>query len=217
MKLSPKCMIIGCGAHASAVISFIESSKEKYEIIGLVDTAQHYDDNEEVSGYKVLTTLNLLLESPSSYTDMNFFIAIGDNKYREVVFEMLMLKKFNLPNVISKTAFIDRNATMGCGNVIAHGAIINSHVTLGNNNIINTGSIIEHDGIIGNHVHIAPGAVICGNVTISNNVFIGAGVTVIPSVFIAHHTNIGAGAVLTSNINNPNLTFVGVPAKELSK
>jgi sugar O-acyltransferase (sialic acid O-acetyltransferase NeuD family) len=213
IKLSKHCIVIGCGSHASAVISIIESSVEDYEIIGLVDTADSYDPSEEKSGYKVILSLHELLSFPDKYTHLHCVLAVGDNIERENVFDKLLKKNYKLPNIISRSAFVDRTVEMGEGNIVAHNSVINALAKLGSNNIINTCAIIEHHCSIKNHIHIAPRALLCGGVKISDSVLIGAGATIIPHVSVEENSIVGAGALLTTSIIEKRSTYLGVPAK----
>lgn len=212
-KLSNSCVIIGCGAHAHAVVSIIESSFESYQIKGLIDIQEKFDPNEEKSGYKVITNINEFLDNYHKYLSYNCFIAIGDNGYRKEVFDKLKNKGFKLPNLISKTAFIDRTVIMGEANVIAHNVVINAQSKIGNNNLINTSSVIEHDCKLGNHNHVAPRAVLCGSVNMSDLVFLGAGSTILPKLTVSTGTLIGAASLLNECVCSEYLTYVGIPAK----
>jgi len=211
--LSKKCIVIGCGSHASSIISIVESSVDHYEIVGLVDVAEHYDTSEEKSGYNIILSLCELLNYSEKYLDLNCIIAIGDNIKRQVVFDQLISRKFKLPNIISSRAFVDRTVVMGYGNVISHGSVVNAQVKLGDNNLINTCVVVEHHCCIKNHTHIAPKALLCGRVNLNNLVFVGAGAIIIPNLCVDEEVVIGAGAVLTVNITEKKSTFIGVPAK----
>ncbi|MFT5453316.1 MAG: sugar O-acyltransferase (sialic acid O-acetyltransferase NeuD family) [Enterobacterales bacterium] len=208
-----QCIVIGCGSHASAIISIIESSIEGYEIIGLADIADNYDPSEKKSGYKVILSLQELLNLSDKYTHLYCVLAIGDNAERKIIFDKLLSKNFKFPNIISHRAFVDRTVTMGDGNVIAHNSVINAKAKLGVNNLINTGAIIEHHCCIKSHAHIAPRALLCGGVKISDSVFIGAGATIFPHVFVEESSIVGAGALLITNILEKKSTFLGMPAK----
>lgn len=208
-----QCIVIGCGAHASAVISIIESSVEEYEIIGLADTADSYDPSEKKSGYKVILSLKELLEFPDKYNHLYCTLAIGNNIERKMIFDKLQNEKYMFPNIISDRAFVDRTAMMGSGNIVSHNSVINAQAKLGVNNLINTGAIIEHHCCIKSHTHIAPGAILCGGVEISDSAFIGAGATIIPHVSVGQNVTVGAGALLITNTTEKQLTYLGVPAK----
>ena len=208
-----ECVIVGCGSHATSVISMIESATVNYSIIGLVDTAKTHNEAEEKSGYKVFTTLECLLVNSEDYLHLECVVAIGNNKLRAEVFGKLKDKNFSLPSIISKHAFVDRTVVMGAGNVISHGVVINAKSTLGNNNIINSSSVIEHDCSLNDHNHIAPKAALCGGVKVSDQVMVGASTTVLPNVKIASGTTLGAGSVVTKTIHDIGKTYLGVPAR----
>nr|WP_275658397.1 acetyltransferase [Vibrio sp. Isolate25] len=210
-------MIVGCGSHAHAVISAIESSTESYEILGLVDIEDNYDPAEEKSDYKVLHCLKDLLTFPKKYNHLLCVIAVGDNSSRKRVYDLLKIHGFSFPNIVSKSAFVDRTAILGEGNIVSHNAVINAQSKLGNNNLVNTGSIIEHDCILGDHNHLGPRVVICGRVIISDLAFLGAGSTVLPNLSIADGIVLGAGSLLNFSALDSGSRIVGVPAKVKNK
>lgn len=215
--MTKQCVIIGCGSHASSVISIVESSTDNYEIIGLVDTAEIFDPNEKKSGYNVLFNLTEMLDFSDRYMDLFCVIAIGDNNKRKLVFDLLMRNNFRVPTIISSNSFVDRTVDLGKGNIISHAVVINSNAKLGCNNLINTGVLIEHDCVVSNHTHIGPRAVLCGGVSISDSTFVGAGSVIVPNVFVAEDSTISAGAVLITDIRDKASTFIGVPAKAKRK
>lgn len=217
IKLLKQCVVIGCGSHASSVISIIESCAENYEILGVVDTAADFDPNEKKSGYNVIFNIDELLSFPDKYAYLDCVLAIGDNQERKKIFDLLIKSNFKLPNIISSNSFIDRTVIMGNGNVIAHTAVINAQTILGNNNLINTGSLIEHDCKIKDHTHIGPRSILCGSVQISDFAFTGAGTTIVPDVFVAEATIIAAGAVLISDVTEKSATYIGVPARNKNR
>lgn len=211
--MTNECVVIGCGAHASSVISIIESSTCNYNVVGLVDLAEGYDSTEDKSGYKVILSLGELLSNYDKYSNLHCVLAIGDNIKRAAVFKQLINNNFKVPNIIANSAFVDRTVHMGIGNIIAHGSFINAKASLGSNNLINSYAVIEHHCTIKNHTHIAPKALLCGGVDISDFGFIGAGAIVIPNLCVEKKVIVGAGSVLTTNITEEQVTFVGVPAK----
>ena len=211
------CVVIGCGSHASSVISIIESATENYHIHGLINVGESYDPTEEKSGYKVIQSLNVFLKNKHDYPNIYCVLAIGDNKQRTEIFNQLLNNQFELPNIIANTVFIDRTVSMGKANIIAHGAILNAKSSIGNNNLINSGAVIEHHCSLDNHIHIAPKAVLCGGVHIADMVFIGANATIISNVDVSKDSILAAGAVLTKSITEEKLTLIGIPAKGKKK
>lgn len=211
--VSKPCLIIGCGSHCYSVISIIETLPD-YEIVGLLDSLSTFDPIESKSGYLVVNSLAEVLKMSDNFREYHFAIAVGDNESRAKIYSALKEKGLNVPNFISKNAFVDRTASMGDANIIGHNTIVNAMVNLGRNNLINTSSVLEHNAIVGDHNHIAPMSLLCGNVHVSNLCLLGAGSRVLPNVSIADNVIIGAGSVLLSNVDNPNMTLFGNPAKE---
>lgn len=198
-----KIIVFGCGGHARSVIDTLLESVQDTEIY-LVDDNAH--NNESIMGCRVKQSYSLKEED-------SFIIAVGDNKRRKKLYDLLMsIHTGNCISIISRRSHIGMEAEIGVGSFIAPGAHVGPQAKIGDNCIINTGSIIEHETIIGNNVHVAPHTTICGRVTVGANVFCGAGSTIIDAVHITDNVVIGAGAVVVNNIDIPG-TYVGVPAK----
>ncbi|MGR5431131.1 acetyltransferase [Vibrio astriarenae] len=206
------CVVIGCGKHAHAVISIIESSNEKYNIIGLIDTNSVHDLNEHKNGYSVISNFNDFSQC-SNNKNIHCFIAIGDNKLRKEYYEQLKGKGFKLPNLIARTAIVDRTVSMGDANILSHFSLINSNSKVGSNNLINSNAIIEHDCILGSHNHTSVGAILCGSVKLNDLTMVGAGCRILPNLEVSSCVTIGAGAIVTKDIFEEQTTFVGLPAR----
>lgn len=204
-----KSIIIGAGSHSRAVLSIIKQLEE-YEPSCILDIHLSGEDtNETILDIPVKPIDNIKLISNQNTF---IFLAIGDNFEREKWFKELS-KDFNMPNLISPFALIDKSAQLGTANVVCPNAFIGPEAKIGNNNIFNTGSIIEHEVEILNHCHLAPSSTICGRSNISNNCFVGANSTVIDKINVCEHVIIGAGSTVINSIIEKNSTFVGSPAK----
>lgn len=102
--------------------------------------------------------------------------------------------------VISESAIIQPDITLGKGVQVMPGAVIQPGAMIGENVIINTRASIDHDVVIYPHAHIAPGAVLCGGVVVGEQSHIGAGATIIQNVKVGSNVVIGAGAVVTRDV-----------------
>lgn len=106
--------------------------------------------------------------------------------------------------------------------IIEDGACLSPYVTLTSNIRIgrcfhaNLYSYVEHDCVIGDFVTLAPGAKVNGNVTIGDHAYIGSGAIIRQGVTIGAGAIVGMGAVVTRDVP-PGVTFVGNPAKPLTK
>ena len=125
---------------------------------------------------------------------------IKTSKIRQHIFVSLKSLDFELPNVVSPTAYVSKHSTLGKGNAIMHMSMINSGVVVGDDCIINTKSLVEHDCVIADHCHIAVGAVLCGGVEIGEGSFVGAGAIIKQGLHIGKNAIIGCGAIIHTNI-----------------
>ena len=203
--------IIGSGGHSRPVIEVLNEKniKIKKEIF---DLKFKKNKKEKILGSLVVGSFESMFKKKKK----NTFLAIGDNKIRGKIYNILRKKKIKTPNLISITSTISKYYKLGNANFINKKAFIGTEVKIGNNNIINSGSLIEHEVVIGNNNHIAPKSILGGRVKIGNNVLIGIGSKVLPGVKICNNTIVGAGSVVIKNIIKPAI-YAGVPAKLIKK
>lgn len=202
-----KVVIIGAGGHAKVIADIIEKSGD--EIVGFLD------DNKElgttvINNYKIIGDLNNRFTMAVTKKDVEFIIAIGDNKKREEISHSPNLKFYT---AIHPSAQIGLDVEIKEGTVVMANVCINSSAKIGKHCIINTGAIIEHDNIIEDFVHISPNVSLGGTVKVGENTHVGIGTTVKNNIEICNNCTIGAGAVVVKNIMEEG-TYVGVPARE---
>ena len=202
-----KVVIIGAGGHAKVIADIIEKSGD--EIVGFLD------DNKEIgttiiNEYKVIGDLNNRFTMAVTKENLEFIIAIGDNKKREEISHSPNLKFYT---AIHPSAQMGLDVEIQEGTVIMANACINSSAKIGKHCIINTGAIIEHDNIIEDFVHISPNVALGGTVKIGKSTHVGIGSTIKNNITICENCKIGAGAVVVKNIIEAG-TYVGVPAKK---
>ena len=202
-----KVVIIGAGGHAKVIADIIEKSGD--EIVGFLD------DNKElgttvINNYKIIGDLNNRFTMAVTKKDVEFIIAIGDNKKREEISHSPNLKFYT---AIHPSAQIGLDVEIKEGTVVMANVCINSSAKIGKHCIINTGAIIEHDNIIQDFVHISPNVSLGGTVKVGENTHVGIGTTVKNNIEICNNCTRGAGAVVVKNIMEEG-TYVGVPARE---
>lgn len=207
-------IILGTGGHCRVIVSLLAANNVASSI-GIVDLATHVS-NERILNIPVIGSIGFLDEVPDR-SQIDIYLAIGDNKIRRYWYFKVKEMGFTLPNLLSDSAIIDRHAQLGEGNVICSRAYIGPEVVLGNNNLINTGAILEHEVKVGSHCHFAPTSVVAGRTSIGDDTFLGAGSIVIDGIRVASRTTIGAGATVINSIERSGGTFVGTPAKLLSQ
>lgn len=210
-KKNHKLVIIGTGGHSKVCVDICNLNK--INIQGYITEKKVNGSNLEKLDHPIIGKLeNIDKIHKKNY---QYFIAIGDNKIRTKIFNLLK-DSFDLINLIHPKSIISKNSKLGKNIIINAGAIINSNVLIENNCIINTGCIIEHDVQIQKNAHICPGVKIAGSVNIGENVFVGIGSSIINNINIGKNVIVGAGSVVIKNIS-PNINVAGVPAKKLKK
>lgn len=198
-------ILVGYSGHAYVVIDILKKNHRKLEGYCEINNKIH-------NPYKLkyLGNENNLFES--HYQNFEFFVAIGDNKMRNIIFLNLFNKKAKFTSVIHPNATLSSELKFGEMVLIAGGCTINPFSKIGNGVICNTGASIDHECQIGDFSHIGPNAVLCGNVKVGIKTFIGANAVIKEGVSIGDNSVIGAGSVILKNVPNNSLV-VGNPGK----
>ena len=140
----------------------------------------------------------------------NWIIAIGNNKNRKKISELLGNDCYI--TIIHESAIVDKNINPGDGSQILHGSVIQVGTKIGKHCIINTAASVDHDCILGDFSFIGPNATLCGGVEIGEGTFIGAGAVILPYIKIGKNCMIGAGSVITKDLPD-GITAYGNPIK----
>jgi sugar O-acyltransferase (sialic acid O-acetyltransferase NeuD family) len=196
--------IIGAGGHGKVVLDIINKS-EQYQAVAFLDDDSSLH-NETINGLKILG------ESREALDDKAVIIAVGNNKIREKIFNLMKSNDVEIISAVHPDAVINSFVSTGEGIVVAAGAVINPNAVIEDNVIINTGVTVDHDCIIEKHVHLSPGVNLGGNVTVQRGSHIGIGATVLPGIKIGKNSVVGAGAVVTKDVPD-DVTVVGIPAR----
>lgn len=207
-------IIIGArlDGQAGAVMDTLEEIGG-YRLIGFIDNTPALQ-GKSICGVPVIGSTEDLetLEIPECY----LHIAIGDNKSRYKIYQILKKRKFKIVTLVHPYARISKSASIGEGCFVSVNAVIRNGAVVGCASIINTSAIVEHDNIIGNGVHIAPGVHTGGCVHVADYSFIGLGSSILPNIKIGSGVIIGAGSTITKNVSS-NVVMVGYAAKPYIK
>ncbi len=203
--MNKKIVIIGASGHGK-VIADIAGLNGYEEILFLDD-----DTSKRSCGkYPVVGTSKDIRQYKGNY---DFIIAIGNNRIREKISDMLERENIKQTTLIHPSAVIDETVKIKEGTVIMANAVVNAEVQIGRSCIINTASSIDHECILEDYVHVSPGVHVAGTVTIGKSTWIGIGATVINNLSICANCNIRAGAVVVKNVLESG-DYQGVPAKK---
>jgi len=188
--------IYGASGQGRVVIDMIDSTET---ICGV------FDDNpeiKEVLGYPVQNKI------PSCFDfDGPFFIAIGENRIRKKISNVLR-EKATFGTIIHPTAIVSRRSKVDEGTVIMEGAILKVNCKIGRHVIVNTGASVDHDCILDDFVHLAPQATLCGDISVGEGTLIGANALILPRIKIGAWCKIGAGSVVNKDVPD-GATWIG--------
>lgn len=167
--------------------------------------------SNDIISNKLYNTVEESLED-LKLSNIEYFIATGDNKIREKHYNLIKSYTNKEPlNCIHPSSIISAKK-IGYGNLICPNSVIHVDSFIGNCTIINTGSIVEHDCIVDDFAQISPNTTLCGNVKIGKYSFISASSTIIPKITIGENTIVAAGSVVIEDVPS-NVMVAGIPAK----
>lgn len=201
--------ILGVGHNTIVTIDLAEACG--YRIAGLY----HYEKTrvgEYYFGHKIVGTNEDLFEKDLS--DKNFAISVGNNIIRSELFNNLINKGGNIPNLIHPSAVVSKYSKFGRGLQVHALCVIDPDVIIGDDCMISDGSIVNHSVVMNNHCFVACNVVVGAYTKVNDFSFIGSGATLISgkACSIGYNSIIGAGAVVTKPVKD-NIVVVGNPAK----
>lgn len=203
--------IFGSSGHAKVIIDIAEQTGQ-FSVIGLLDSFK--PPGEQVLGYPVLGNEEILPRLFVEYPQLQLFIGIGDNFFRELVRNKIVasVPTACFATLIHPAAVIGKSVTIGHGSVVMPGAVINADSRVGAFAIINTLCCVEHEGQLEDYCSLASGVILGGNCRIGHSTAIGYGVTLTNGIEIGSNTVIAGGAVVTHDIGS-DVIATGVPAE----
>lgn len=203
-KFTRPLVMFGSGGHAKVVLDAAFEGRRRPSLI--VDDAPRSD---------VLRGVPVVCSAAPAWqelSDFGFVVAVGCNRDRARLFELLLAKGGVPESVIHPSALISRCAIVGAGSVCLAGSIVNSNANVGDNVIINTAASVDHDARLGAHAHIAPGVRLAGQVSVGAGSLVGLGAILLPGVTVGEWSVVGAGSVVTRNLPSGVLAY-GTPAR----
>ncbi|MBO4962394.1 MAG: acetyltransferase [Clostridia bacterium] len=200
--MKDKLLIIGAGGHGKVAIDI---AKNYYKTIIIADDFKQ----GEVLSCKIIGGVEKALQGEKC----DFFVALGDNKLREQIFDKFVSCGFTAVSLVHPSAIIAEDVVIGRGSIVMAGAVINPSVSIGIGCIINTCSSVDHDCVIDSFTHLCPSTHFAGGVKVGKYNTFGIGTIVINNITICDDAYFGAGAVVVKDVNLSG-TYIGVPAKK---
>jgi sugar O-acyltransferase (sialic acid O-acetyltransferase NeuD family) len=201
-----KAFLLGGGGHATAVYEVIMAGSQ-IDIVAVVDRPGFV--KEALSHLVKFSSLEqAITEMPAVEAVVIGYGQIGSPDLRKGAFDECMCRSMKLPIVVSPTAYVAKDATIGDGCCIMHGAVVGAGVLIGNNCIINSKALLEHGARVGSHSHISTGSILNGEATVGQECFLGSGSLVLQGVSIGDKSIIAAGGLVRKDLL-PSTKFLG--------
>lgn len=205
-------VIIGARGSGRGILDLIRQGRIKgdYVVKGFLD-----DDKKVLDG--LIGNFPPILSSVEDYNvdpDDVFFCALGDSQYRKKYAEIIEQKGGAFCSLISKYAYVNKNAVIHNGAFIGDHSMIDDNVFIGKHTAIHPFCIIGHDSFVGDYTSVDSYCFVGGRSKIGNDVSIHVRSTIISHTNIGDRAVVGAGSVVIRDISEGIHVF-GVPAKKV--
>ncbi len=195
------------------LIHAINARKRTWKIVGFIDDDRELADTS-VCEYRVLGDFEYLKKYISRFPDAYIF----NNVNSSVATHILIGERMDaLRAPIASLVHPDVNTeyvTMGKGAFIPQGCVLGCNVVIGNYVTFRYGAVVSHDVKIRDYVFVGPGSVCTSDAILERGSYLGACCTIINGVTVGENSVVGASTLVNKPVR-PNVTVVGVPAREL--
>ncbi len=205
-------VLVGCGGHASDVLSVIEACNEetpRYVVLGYLDDDPHADDRRV--RHRGVSRLGCVADRGRLDGGVHV-LGIGYPRQREAVAVRLKDLGEAAEAIVHPRAVMATGVALECGVVIFDGAHVGPLARISEAAMIGRGAIVGHDSLISPYASVMPGAVVSGDCSVGVGALLGTNATVLEGLHVGARARLGAGAVLTHNLP-AGCTAVGVPAR----
>ena len=168
--MKEKLLLVGAGGLGRVAL---EHACEEYECYFVDDG---YRIGDKVDGTEIIGHTDNLNELFSFARKL--VVTIGNNKIREKLYTEAGKIGFSFPNIICKSAYISRHASIGHGCIILNNVVIQNGAKVGDGVILNPGVEIHHDSLVNNNVVIYGNSVVRTGAEVGNRVKIGSNQTI---------------------------------------
>jgi len=203
-------IIIGTGAVAAELTSYIEDNNTKLDLNNQIKLLGYIEFEENIEKYwkkyKLKAPVICDIDSYVPATNDEVLIGISDIQFRNTMIDKLLIKNVKFASFIHNSVILPETVQLGSGNIIYPVCIIGPNTLIGNFNMITSYSFISHDCNIGNGNFLST-AGIAGRINIGDNNFFGIRSTVLPHVTIGNNNIIQAGMIVDKSIKDDSTIF----------
>ena len=196
------------------LVDAINRTKPTWEIQGYLDDNQAIHGHSFM-GYRVLGGRELI-EPLSGQADTYFFVNISSHwNLVQAVADRLDAFGCRIATLIHPS--VDLNyVQIGRGCIIPEGCVIGGNVKIGDFVMVRLKSLISHDVTVEDFAFIGAGVNVSSHAVLGCGCYIGTGATIMRKKTVGRSAVVGAGALVAKDVP-PNVTVVGVPAKEIKR
>lgn len=187
-------IIYGIGKFAEYVGYVFENDSE-YEVVAYC-IEEEFLKHDSFCNKPLTSFENLNNNYPP--VDFSIFIAVGNNKVRERLFNRAKELGYDFASYISSKSSYWENLKTGKNVFVDEGCVLQPFITISDNTILFT-SQIGHHTRIGKHTLIS-GSKTGGNVKIEDFCYLGLNASIKQNVEIAANTIIGMGCIIEKDI-----------------
>lgn len=177
-----KLLIIGAGGFGRMAA---EQAIQEYDC-AFVDDG--YEAGAKICGIPVIGHVADLAALRKIYS--NLIVCIGNNQFRESVYQKANALEYEFPNIVSASAYISPFANIGHGCVILQNVCIQNGAKIGNGVLLNAGVELHCDSLVDDCTLIYANSVIRTGAKVGKYVKIGSNTTICNHTVIADGTDV---------------------------
>lgn len=203
-------LVIGASSVALGVADIADALSKKIELF--VDETAPGESHLRGTNLPVVNTLEPWIDDER----LDVIIAIGDNFWREAVYNRLRhrVRRERFINLIHPRATISSYSRLGVGSIIQSNSVIGPGAAVGDFPYLNMNTVVAHDCTLGHFVSMSPGAALAGGVQLGKRSSLGMNSSVRERTVIGDDVIVGANSFVNFD-PPPNCILGGVPAKIL--
>lgn len=183
----------------------------RHRVVGVLDddTTLH---GAALDGVAVLGGLDRVERHP----DAQVLLCPGSGGARRSVARRLGLAPERYATVVSPTADLAADISVGAGSIVLGGVVATASVTVGAHVVLMPRVVLTHDTVVGDFATLATGVTLGGGVEVGEAAYLGMASCVRQHVRVGAGAVLGMGAVLLEDLP-PGETWAGVPAGPLTR
>jgi sugar O-acyltransferase (sialic acid O-acetyltransferase NeuD family) len=209
-----KLIIIGAGGFGREVLAFARSIPRIYrdwDVFGFLD-----DNTSALRNFNIGVEILGPIADYKPSDDEVFTCAIAEPLVRLQICRNLMQKGATFVNIISPSATIGENTSIGRGLIRGAFSAVSVNVQVGDFVIINSYSSLGHDAVMEEGCTISAYCEVAGGARVGEGSFLGSHSVILPTLKVGRYAKVGAGSIVVRNVKD-GATVFGNPARDITE